>query len=290
MSSMSNTPGWTVARLLPVNNDAQSAFDWLVRHESLSRNQQIHLQATALANVEDFYDSNPAVNARLADPDNDLKKMWTGHFQLTFSNLRSGQSLLGWRMGRGSDTAQASDRNVDILVTPPGKHSGGVVPLHSFIHFHPVSGCLMLMGVNKIHPVRYELNNETLELRDGDKHVLYQQTNRFSLGTLDFKLVFENQTPADFAMFVGFRNDHLRRFQLRLPHPRISAIPRKNHAMVAGVVVHDILNFGSFGVVSAAVDAKTGEQMAMKDMLIKTEDVKDSFDRELNFSTRFKVS
>lgn len=54
-----------------------------------------------------------------------------------------------------------------------------------------------------------------------------------------------------------------------MPHPRLTAIPRKPYVKVDDMILHDNLSSGSFGFVCAAVDAHTGAPMAMKEIWIK---------------------
>ena len=82
--------------------------------------------------------------------------------------------------------------------------------------------------------------------------ILYQKITRFSLGSLDFRLKYENQQTADYAMYlVSKRLLHL--------HGLIDLSPTDGSAVVYGTISN-----GQFGTIAAGVDTSTGEARAVK--------------------------
>lgn len=179
------------------------------------------------------------------------------------------------------------------MVDPDDK-SSGVAPIHALIQFHPESGVLMLRGVSDTRPVKYHLDyrDDTILLYNKDKHVLFQKQNRFSLGKLDFCLHYESLDDEQYTNYVRIRNRALEQVGRAVPHPRLTAVPRKPHVKVDDMILHDNISSGSFGFVCAAVDAHTGAPVAMKEMWIRHQSM--VFDKsmltEREVSDRFAVN
>lgn len=283
--------GWSIARLVPVGDNAERAFDWLMKHEELSMYHRSFIQYQRRGATEPpDYASTRQVVKELNEPVADLSKIYHGFFQLSFSNPRSNTAKLVWRIGRGRDKFGNTDRDVDLLITPPGKPTAGVAPVHALVQFHSQSGSLMLTGVDNDHPIRYQLPNGILNLYNNDKHVLCQIVNRFSLGALGFELIFDTHSDEEYQNYIGLRNQLFKHEDRPVPHPCISALPRRPYLQIGQVIIHDTISNGAFGVVSAAVHARTGEPMAVKESVIKTKKDADAFESELFHSVSFTVS
>ena len=181
-------------------------------------------------------------------------------------------------------------RGVDLLVVCPGEYSYDVAVVHALIQFHPESGVLLLRGVSDTQPVKYYLD-KTVLLYAKDKHVLYQEENRFSLGKLDFKLEYEKLDDDQYTKYVQIRNQSLKDAGVGAPHPRIFAVPRKPQVKVDNLILHDNISSGAFGFVCAAVDARTGAPVAMKETWIKNREMIRDRDllTECEVSAAFKV-
>ena len=280
-----------IAYLVPVGNDSERCLDWVIRFAGLSSYHRINIIAEARRDTEpSFYQSTRALDAQLPNPEDALRKSWTGCFQLLLSHGLNEASGSRWRVGRGRDRTRSLDRDIDLMITPPDKPAGGVQPVHALIQFDKESGCLMLVGLSDDFPVEYELENAVRHLRLGQKHVLYQSVNRFSLGSLQFKLVYDNQSKLEHNNFTYQRNQYFKKHGLRPPHQKISAIPRRSHSLICGVVVHNTIWKGGFGTVKAAVDAKTGAPRSIKEVTVNTRSAARVHRNELALNVAFPVS
>lgn len=165
--------------------------------------------------------------------------------------------------------SKLKNRGIDLQVSCPGRFSYDVAVVHALIQFHPESGVLLLRGVSENNPVKYYVD-KTIALYAGDKHVLHQEENRFSLGKLDFKLEYERFDDDEYAAYDKVRNEMLERAGGHVPHSRLIDVPRKPHVKIDNLILHDNISSGAFGLVCAAVDARTGMPLAMKEVWIKS--------------------
>ena len=280
-----------IAHVVPVGSDAERGLDWVIRSAGLSAYHRSKIIAEPRRDVEpSYYQSTRALEAQLSNPEDDLRKSWTGHFQLSLSHGLNEAFGRRWRIGRGRDRTRSFDRDVDLIVTPPDKPAEGVQSVHALIQLNEESGYLMLVGLSNEHPVEYELENAVTHLYLGQKHILYQSVNRFSLGCLQFKLVYENQGKLEHERYSYQRDQYLKKHGLKVPHQRISAIPRRSHSLICGVVIHDTIYRGGFGSVKVAIDAKTGAPRAIKEVTVNISSVARDHRDELAVNITFPVS
>ena len=63
---------------------------------------------------------------------------------------------------------------------------------HMRLHF--TSGVLMLCGIHDAHPVEHIVNEQKapINLRAGQRHDLLDKVNRFKLGKLELRLMYEH--------------------------------------------------------------------------------------------------
>lgn len=281
----------TIARLFPVGRDAEATFSQVAGFSHLTEHHKQFLRATAYNGSPDGSPSGSCESDRppRPRPDGLPEKLWTGHYLLSTNRPGDLKPSTGWRVGRGA--AKLKNRGVDLLVVCPGEHAYDVAVVHALIHFHPESGVLMLRGVSDTRPVKYYLD-ETVCLYNKDKHVLFQKENRFSLGNLDFSLVYEDLNVEHYADYIKVRNQGLEKAGKGVPSDRVFAIPRMPHVKVDDFVLHDNISSGAFGLVCAAVDVKTGAPVAMKEIWIKRKDMLQDkgLKTEREVSTGFKVS
>lgn len=293
MSDLANRPDdKIIARLFPVGRDAERTFSQIVDSIHLTEHHKQFVHAvpyegslTGSPATSDYQSDQPPRRRRNASPD----KLWDGHYLLSTERPGDVKPSIGWRVGRG--TAKLTNRGVDFLVICPDEHFYDVAVVHALIQIHPESGVLMLRGVSDTRPVNYYLD-KTISLYSKDKHVLFQRENRFSLGKLDFNLVYEALDDVQYADRITIRNRGLEQAGKEVPSPRILAIPRKAHVKVDDLILHDNISSGAFGLVCAAVEASTGVPVAMKETWIKhkhmLQDKSLKIEREV--STEFKVS
>lgn len=285
-----------IAKLLPVGQDSERAFDDVVAFPGLSEHHQSFIHAERIERKErtpvfssDDTDADEHVVARTA------VELWAGHYSLNLSNMRYLKSPgAGWRVGKGTSKFGNADREVDVLLIRPGKKSEDVSKVNALIQLHEKSGVLMLVGMSDLQPIEYESGSGGVPilLRLGMKHVLSQKVNRFSFGKLRFKLEFEDLTDAQHAACSQYRDKFFLDMGRPRPHPCLSMIPREGHIMRNSVLLHTAFGKGGHGHVHAAVDARTGAPLAVKDMWIDNESSADrpEFRTELKVSQAFVVS
>lgn len=281
-----------IARLFPVGRDAERTFSQIVDSIHLTEHHKQFVRAVpyegSLAGsptASDYESDQPPRPRRNASPD----KLWDGHYLLSTERPGDVKPSIGWRVGRG--IAKLKNRGVDLLVVCPNEHLYDVAVVHALIQIHPESGVLMLRGVSDTRPVKYYLD-KTISLYSKDKHVLFQRENRFSLGKLDFNLVYEALDDEQYADRITIRNRGLEQAGKEVPSPRILAIPRKAHVKIDDLILHDNISSGAFGLVCAAVEASTGAPVAMKETWIKHKHMLQdkSLKVERDISTQFRVS
>lgn len=179
-----------------------------------------------------------------------------------------------------------------MVCRPERGSKAGIAALHALIQFHTESGLLMLVGLSDSHPVEYLLDfrQVPLLLRHNERHVLHQEVNRFSLGKLLFKLVYENLDDLRLAEYTRVRNEFFKKLGRRIPHAHINVVPQKQSHMIGSVILHQSLSSGTFGWVYAAVDARTGAPLAVKELAIKDKRTARNPDltNELEIATSFK--
>ena len=291
--------GIAIARLEPIGQEAEETFSQLVESKGLSKYHNQFIVATrcdpvtssseSLSETGDESDRLPHPR-RKKTPD----KLWSGHYLLS-SNLPGHiQATIGWRVGRGHFKFQ--NRGVDLLVVPSGTSSRKVAVVHALIQFHPNSGILMIRGVSETQPVEYYVDNKPLLLYAGDGHVLYQAVNRFRLGKLEYNFVYEKLNDDQYNDYVGIRNEALEEALEEagegIPNSRILAIPRRPHVKYFNTILHENISCGAFGLVCAAVDARSGAPIAMKEIWIKHKNMlqDNGLKAERKISTDFRVS
>ena len=152
----------------------------------------------------------------------------------------------------------------------------------------------MLCGLHDAHPIEYFSDNKKrpLTLRANDKHVLTNEVNRFKLGRLDFKLVYENTEEQEHDEYIRARNRVIKALGHPTPHRCLRAFPRYGKPMVDTAILHDSMSSGTFGVVNAAVDSRSGEPLAVKELVLKDKYMAQSLEytNELRIATSFPVS
>ena len=288
---------FAIAKLVPVGPDAEKAFDDVVAFPDLSE----HHRSCIRAERSKKRDTSPEFSSEDTDAEESppmsekVVELWTGHFSLDTSKFKHLENPRAqWRVGKGTSRFRNADREVDILLIRPGRKSDDVSKSNALISLHEKSGVLMLVGLSDTQPITYEsgIGGVAITLRSGEKHVLYQRENRFSFGKLRFKLVYEDFDDARLAAVTQNRDRFFSENGIPRPHPCFSMIPRAGHVLRGSAVIHTTFALGGFGHVHAAVDTRTGEPLAIKDMWINDERrAKDpELIAELTISEAFKVS
>ena len=151
----------------------------------------------------------------------------------------------------------------------------------------------MLCGLHDSHPVRYRSKTGPMSLGANEKHVLTNQENFFKLGRLEFNLVYENKDGEAHDQYIQIRNRTLQATGRTPPHRCLRALPRHGNVnMVGTAILHDTMSAGTFGVINAAVDAHSGEPLAVKEIVLKDKNMANAVEylNELAVATSFPVS
>ena len=288
---------FAIAKLVPVGPEAGQAFDDVVAFPDLSDHHRsfIHAERTHKKDPGPMFSSEDTDTEEAAVMPEKVVELWTGHYSLSASKFEHFQnSRAGWRVGKGTSKFGNANREVDILLIRPGRKSNEVTKSNALIKLHEQSGVLILVGLSDTHPITYESGGEgvTITLGLGEKHVLYQRVNRFSFGKMRFNLEYEDFDNARLAAVTQSRDEFFVAKCLPRPHPCLSMIPQPGHNLRGSTVFHTTFGQGGFGHVHAAVDTRTGDPLAVKDMWIdnarraKNPEVI----TELSVSQAFKVS
>lgn len=126
-----NDPG-VLARIVPVNDAAKTAFNGLARGQEEGLLQEYHNQ---FIQVEGFAKKEEVVYSSESENDVNSPTSFTaeglppieaeqleGHYVLSLLRPPLLASGVGWRIGKGS--ARSLDKSVDILVMSPGRSRG----------------------------------------------------------------------------------------------------------------------------------------------------------------------
>ncbi|KAI4287219.1 MAG: hypothetical protein L6R35_003520 [Caloplaca aegaea] len=125
----------------------------------------------------------------------------------------------------------------------------------------------MLYGVQDDLPVRYDDPNsaEPIYLRSGDSRVMYAKSNLFSVGGLQYRLVFAPFNRQQYLNFVQQRNHMMQTCGLKAPHHALSAVNRREDTRRGLVVTHGTMGRGGYGWIYSGVDVVTGRPLAIKE-------------------------
>jgi serine/threonine protein kinase len=302
--------GITIAKLIPTGREAEGTFSHVVDSKHLTAYHKRYIKqrpyekpptrhpipsesVESWISIPTGYDTyekvrlSPEPNPPRPRRDPTSEKSWTGYYELATDRPGQLKGSMGWTVGRGS--TKWENLGVDLLVVAPDDYPYDVDVVHALIQLHPQSGVLMLKGVSETAPVKYYLD-ETVDLYFKDRHVLFQKENRFSLGKLDFTLVYEELDEKKYSDYLCGRNRSLEDDGKSVPDHRILPIPKNAHVKVGNFLHHENISSGGFGLVFAAVEARTGAPFAMKETWIKRpEMLRDKgFQAERDISREFK--
>lgn len=294
-SSIQHAP-IAIARIYPAGPEAEQALDEVITSEGLS---EYHKGFVHLDDLSDKRAAIPEIPTACRTGAEKFKsqldaEVFTAHFLVSFGKRGSGGGALAWRVGKGVKNSEECNRGVELLVVSPQVKDQGVAAQHALIRFHLTSGALMLCGISDSHPVEYIVNEqkEPIVLGAGQKHVLLDKVNRFKLGKLEFRLIYEDMDSQGYTDYVQARDRIIEGIGLSAPHRCLQAVPRAYfHHRMGTIIMHQLMSSGAFGMVYAAVDSRTGEPLAVKELQIK--DKKSATDlqleSELAIATSFSV-
>ncbi|KAL8758033.1 MAG: hypothetical protein Q9184_004044 [Pyrenodesmia sp. 2 TL-2023] len=258
-----------IAKIIPRSHEAENALDLVYDHKALSKYHRSFLHVERRPRPPDSDGETDEVSSSNHQP-SIKSQYWAGCYVLALQDPVKAKTSIGWRLGKG-DLAYGDDLGVDIVLIRPGTGSGSrqTAPVHARIRFHARSGVLMIFGVENDRPVLYKTHDAhaPLSLGQGEGHVLYQPSNTFYVGKLHYDIVFREFGSDDYSTFVEKRNAVLYGPGTAVPHHAISAVPRPEDVKRGTVITHGMLGYGGFGRVFPAVQARTGEPLAVKQHL-----------------------
>lgn len=268
------------ARLHPVGPQAAKALDLLCNNSQDMKEHHRHFitvkdrtrPVNPMGQEPNFGDQHDSIGLTRS----------IGYYSLSLEDPIKKPFHQGWLVGKGSDVLDKQSfkdsggppRGVDILLICPGKKTYGVASVHARISFHPQSGVLMLHGVRDDVPVEYQTHDGSRPVLLGSKggHVFYQRSNTFTVGQLQYTLVFPKFSQENYSRFESKRNIMMGNCGLPLPHPGLSAVWQPHVEKKGPVVSYENVGHGQFGWISGAVECATGEPRAIKEQ--RPEDVR----------------
>ncbi|KAL8649367.1 MAG: hypothetical protein Q9210_004442 [Variospora velana] len=260
------------ARLYPVGSQAVKALDLLCSSEDLEEHHRhfVTVKDRTQPAGSMVLESNAGVQ-RISTYNNRME----AYYALSLEDPVSRPFHQGWLVGKGSALsdkqsfrdASGPPKGVDILLIRPGNKSYGVTSVHARISFHAQSGILMLHGILDDAPVEYQTHNGSgpVLLGSGQRHVLYQRTNSFTVGQLQYRLVFSTFSPESYLEFEKRRNTMMAQVGLPRPHPGLAAVWLPHVGKKGPVISYENVGHGKFGWIRGAVDCLTGNPRAIKE-------------------------
>lgn len=256
------------ARLIPLGPLAETALSSVIEDEYLSNHHRSFIHIRPHGTSSEAY------------------------YSLTLRDSVTRPFSTGWKVGRGVSLDQTESKGVNLLLICPGKDSHSVAPVHARIAFQPQSGALMLYGVQDDLPVRYDDPNsaEPIYLRSGDSRVMYAKSNLFSVGGLQYRLVFAPFNRQQYLNFVQQRNHMMQTCGLKAPHHALSAVNRREDTRRGLVVTHGTMGRGGYGWIYSGVDVVTGRPLAIKEHKPIKASYMEPITNEVNLGRMFNVS
>jgi len=283
-----------LARIVPVNDAAKTAFNGLARGQEEGLLQEYHNQ---FIQVEGFAKKEEVIYS--SESENDLgspsslssdglssiqAELLEGHYCLSLLRPPHLASGVGWRIGKGS--ARTLDKSVDILVIAPGRGRGfdstdtrmrrSLASVHAHVQLHRKSGVLILSAGDSHKPVEIfdDDHGDWIRLLHPHSTVLHQPHTRFRLGLLEFALVYprlqHDRNDSAYKELLQARNDYMKTYlRVPVPHPAIPIVPQSDVHVRDDLRIFRTVGAGGFGCVSAAIDIATGDPFAVKETVIK---------------------
>lgn len=104
-----------------------------------------------------------------------------------------------------------------------------------------------------------------VELSSDQAHVLYQKSNLFYVGQLQYVLVFSEFSKVQYLNFAERRNKLMQSCGMKVPHAGLLAVWQPQVVKRGPVVSFGNVGSGKFGWITCAVHSRTGEPLAIKE-------------------------
>lgn len=192
-----------------------------------------------------------------------------GHFVFSFNEEREPEHpQVGWRVGRGS-SKNSSNRGVDLLLAKPGDAlSKSLANIHMLFRFNQKSGFLMLKAGSPKMPVEYKRSGVWKTLEYENEQIMYQSSTTLRAGTCEYELEY-TIAEKNREAYLNARNTFLKltyKSNFKLPLFRI--VPGDNCVSRGRYLEFQTTGSGAFGWITQAVDTKTGDPIAIKEVRI----------------------
>ena len=282
------------AKLVPRNHVAQLLFSETLLY--VEKNDTFHLKfmnrtgsesvTTSDEPVESStdYDSHPGTDA----DDSQSKVIQNiGHFVLSFDAERAPEMPhLGWRVGRGS--GKLPNRGVDLMLAKPGANKGkSLAYIHLVFRFNRRSGFLMLRAGSEKVPVEYKLNGVWKTLTYRQEQLMYQLSTTLRAGACEYELEYTIEKKHREAYFKR-RNAFL---EIVAPSQEtlFEKLPGDSCILRGTYLEFQTQGSGAFGWINQAVDTKTGDPVAIKELRITSRGTRREAVEEVKLGRRFLV-
>ena len=212
----------------------------------------------------------------------------TGHFVLSFNGERSPElPHLGWRVGRGTSKLPPN-RNVDFLLAKPGDNRGkSLANIHMVFRFNRMSGFLMLKGGSEKVPVEYNINGVWGKLEHEEEHLIYQCSTTIRAGACEYELEYTIKEKHRGAYFKQ-RNAFLETVAPSQERA-FEKLPGDSCILRGRYLEFQTQGSGAFGWINQAVDTKTGDPVAIKELRITSRGTQREATEEVKLGHRFLV-
>lgn len=283
------------AYLIPINDVAKRLFSHAIDYIQLEGDQHhTKFLEEKLHDLSLIMDT-PNTDSDLTDESYDIidnlvpgPELRKGGFVLSLHHEKvPAFPHIGWRAGRG--TSKLPHYNIDFLLASP-RHAGRseLPSLGIYFRFHPDSGMLMVSAGKK--SISYKIDGEWIEIPASSQYVLLKVTNTFRLNRCEYQLVF-CVTEGRQKDFFAHRNKWIDRFCRRSPPVAETwQLPSElPYRRIGDIMICKSLAYGGFGWVSKAVDCKTGNLIAVKEVSVRSDRDGYRVVQEANFGKEFEV-
>jgi serine/threonine protein kinase len=243
------------ARLIPTNALAKIAFDELARLMRTEPEWNHHARRSI--HVEHCL-SSPSPAILESDTDGEVPQKptptLTGYYRLNLL-IPPHDHRFGWFLGSGR--RDLGDAGVDFLLTAQ-RRQYRVAGRHARLSLHPETAVLLLTVDNG----RVVILNGQEELRNGSRAICTLSTG-IMIGDLAYKLVY---TELDDDLFrEQLSTARIETGQTGLAPPAtLATTPSNTDQEYQGYIIQSPFAYGTEAIVSAGIDRRTGEAVAVK--------------------------
>jgi hypothetical protein len=266
------------AQLIPLNDPAKRAFHELALLKVLGQlpyhDHFIQIEKEEVVSqtaISRPLDANPLA---IGAADSILR----GHYILSVTKLPDHPNI-GWRLGKGR--SKHPHLGVDLLLLPPNSPSEDVAGIHARLNWLSKSAGFFIFADNS-RGKGVVINAESIS----QDQRLITNPSTIIVGDLAYRFEYVQRDKAHEDLFQIF----LERFFLAVHSnspPIIAPTPSIGQRRVGPYIVGESIARGSYGVVSTATHERTGQLVAIKELLRTPANAK-AFDREVAIALYLK--